>query len=412
MPFSIERNDLALMDVDAVAVPANVELRIDGGAGLAVAGAAGLDRVREACEEIGGCPVGGAVSTPGFALPARHIIHAVGPVWVDGKHGEQELIARAYASVFEEAERIGARSVAVPLLSAGTFGAPVEASFAIALAEVRAFLENHEMDIRIVLYNSSAVAAGMTLYGEIAEYIDDHYVDEHPSRRAQGQRLFGSQGSDALAFDEYGLPESPTPQVPPTFSAPGGDYAAGASLPAASPRDSGGRSARKGKKLLSGLGDRLSRRAREDEGDAFQAEDLELRAPAPLSAPSFSADESGDLSDWLAALDAPFSTMLLRLIDERGLTDVEVYKRANMSRQLFSKIRGDANYRPTKKTVLALAIALGLNIDETEDLLRRAGFALSNSSKADVIVEYFIVNGKYDIFAVNEALYAFDQPLL
>ena len=83
-----------------------------------------------------------------------------------------------------------------------------------------------------------------------------------------------------------------------------------------------------------------------------------------------------------------------------------------MSRQLFSKIRSDANYRPAKKTVLALAIALGLSLDETNDLLRRAGFALSNSNKADVIVEYFLVHGNYDIFTINEALYAFDQPVL
>lgn len=119
-----------------------------------------------------------------------------------------------------------------------------------------------------------------------------------------------------------------------------------------------------------------------------------------------------DLGAWLDALDAPFSTTLLALVDKRGLTDAQVYKRANMSRQLFSKIRSDANYRPTKKTALALAIALQLDLDETSDLLQRAGFALSNSSKADVIVEYFIVNGNYDIFAINEALYAFDQPLL
>ena len=120
----------------------------------------------------------------------------------------------------------------------------------------------------------------------------------------------------------------------------------------------------------------------------------------------------GTLDDWLREMDAPFSTMLLRLIDQRGLTDVQVYKRANMSRQLFSKIRSDAAYRPAKKTVLALAVALELSLDETEDLLRRAGFALSNSSKADMIVEYFIVRGNHDIFAINEALYAFDQPLL
>ena len=136
-------------------------------------------------------------------------------------------------------------------------------------------------------------------------------------------------------------------------------------------------------------------------------------APMPFAQPAAVAMAPGDsLASWLDQLDAPFSTTLLALIDARGMTDVEVYKRANMSRQLFSKIRSDASYRPTKKTVLALAIALGLDLPQTADLLRRAGFALSHSSKSDVIVEYFIVNGKHDIFELNEALYAFDQPLL
>ena len=143
------------------------------------------------------------------------------------------------------------------------------------------------------------------------------------------------------------------------------------------------------------------------------------RAPAPMEPRSMPVREeaafdagAGDLGSWLDQIDEPFSTTLLALIDRQGLTDVEVYKRANMSRQLFSRIRGDASYRPAKKTVLALAVAMELTLPEMRDLLERAGFALSRASKRDIIVEYFVTNGIYDLFAINEALFEFDQPLL
>jgi len=132
----------------------------------------------------------------------------------------------------------------------------------------------------------------------------------------------------------------------------------------------------------------------------------------PFRMRASSKAEKPSLAAWLDQLDEPFSTTLLELIDRKGMTDVQLYKRAHMSRQLFSRIRSDADYRPAKKTVLALAIALKLSLDETKSLLERAGFALSHASKRDVIVEYFIRNGDYNLFAVNEALYEFDQPLL
>ncbi|MBO4352040.1 MAG: macro domain-containing protein [Eggerthellaceae bacterium] len=409
------------MNVDAIVVTANENLQITGGVGLAVAKAAGLSPVQQACDAIGFCPTGSAVATPGFALSAKTIVHVVGPVWHDGDQHERDLLRTAYDSALQCAYDEGAQSVALPLISAGTYQTPVEVSFSIAMAAIKDFLDEHDLDIKLALYDRRAVTAALPMLGEIAEFIDDNYVDEHRDERLDQMRRYEAEIEAGFYGSGYGQASMREYDVPMSAPSAPMDYRASSMPMPAEPKPSRKRPGG----LLSPLS-RISelieelRERKADEPSPYVDEPTVSGVSTTASMPpvEYSAQEAiattpdASLGEWLDALDEPFSTTLLALIDARGMTDAEVYKRANMSRQLFSKIRSDEHYRPTKKTALALAIALKLDLDETEDLLQRAGFALSNSSKADVIVEYFILHGKHDIFAINEALYAFDQPLL
>ena len=330
MPLSIVRNDIARVSADVLVNAANERLAPGGGVCGALFAGAGHEDMRAACEALGGCPTGSAVTTPGFRLPCRWVVHAVGPVWHGGQRGEEALLRSCYRSVFSEVERLGAASVALPLISAGIYGYPVREALAVARGEVAAFLEGHpDVGVTLVVFSREVVAASVGLMGELREFIGDAYVEESPFMRDRGAEL------DRMA--------------PPAAT-----LARGAPLPV----------------------------ARED------------------------------LAERLEHLDSSFSQALLALIDERGLTDSEVYHRANLSRQLFSKIRSRADYRPSKPTAVALAMALGLTLEETRTLLSRAGLALSRSSRFDVIVEFYLARGVHDVMTVNEALFSFGQPLL
>lgn len=375
MPFSIVRDDISRVHADVLVNAANVRLAPGGGVCGALFSAAGFDEMRAACEAIGGCATGDAVATPAFNLPARWCVHAVGPIWRGGRAHEEELLHRCYRSAFARAVELGARSVAFPLISAGIYGFPVERALAIAREEVAAFLRHHdEVALTLVVFERAVVQMGNALVEQVQEYIDDEYVDSSSFMR----RDTGELERELQWTEDASAPLSVEMAEP-------------VALPECLQEDDASIAASR----------------------PFVAANIRMPGAAMPGAPSRAgATLDAEIAQLVATLDAPFSTTLLALIDARGMTDAEVYHRANISRQLFSKIRGNESYRPSKQTVVALAIALELDMSATQDLLARAGFTLSKSSKFDVIVRFFIERSIYDLFQLNEVLFAYDLPLV
>ena len=357
MPFEIVRNDIVKIKVDAVVNAANSRLAAGGGVCGAIFAAAGSAELSAACRAIGHCECGNAVITDGFRLPVKYIIHTVGPVWRGGRQGEAEMLKSCYLSSLRLAGQNGCASIAFPLISAGIYGYPADEALRIAVSAIAEYLMagDGEMQVYLVLYDRKVMDAGRKLFAGVQSFIDDNYVDARPDVRRMSQR--GEVRSRRL-WESFAEEEAPAPpqKACAVFSEP-------------------------------------------MRADA---------APMPIAAFEES-NVAPSLKDMLDDMEDSFTARLLHLIDERRMDDVEVYKRANIDRKLFSKIRKGNGYNPSKPTALALAVALRLDLEETRGLLSCAGYALSRSSKADVIIEYFIREKNYDIFEINEALFAFEQ---
>ncbi len=330
MPLEIIRNDITRVHVDAIVNAANESLLGGGGVDGAIHKAAGGGLVEE-CKSLGGCKVGEAKITSGYKLPAKYIIHTVGPIWQGGNKDEEKLLNDCYRNSLELAKKHRLESIAFPLISSGSFGYPKDKALSTAISAIGSFLMDNDMMVYLVVYDKKAFQLSEKLFSSIEEFIDDRYTED--------RRPYGTTYRQDAMLREYDLGEAVS------FDGP-----------------------QKGSR-------RSLEKVVENRGETF-------------------------------------SQMLLRLIDDKGLVDSEVYKRANIDRRHFSKIRNDMDYKPSKATAVAFAIALELNLDQTRDLLLSAGFALSNSNKFDLIVEFFIQDGNYNIFEINEALFAFDQTTL
>ena len=362
MPFQIIRNDITKVKADAIVNTANPKPVIGSGTDTAIYKAAGEKLLLTERKKIGDIAPGQAVSTDAFHLDAKYVIHTVGPAWIDGDHGERNILHSCYRNSLEKAASLGCKSIAFPLIATGVYGFPKDEALQIALSEINKFLLSNDMKVILVVFDRKAFELTGKLVGDIEEYIDEHYAGE--LRKAE----YGGKYGNRRRMEEERYLESTM--------------------------------------ILGNVDGAFE----EDE-----PEEVEDEAPviyADSAGVSFPDVAGKSLDEVLDNAEDTFQQRLFKLIDESGMDDVTVYKKANIDRKVFSRIRCKEDYKPKKKTAVAFAIALQLDMPTMLDLLSRAEIAFSPSNKFDLIITYFITNKVYDIYEINAALFKYGQPIL
>jgi O-acetyl-ADP-ribose deacetylase (regulator of RNase III) len=356
--FFVEQ-DITTMKVDAIVNAANTELQQGGGVCGAIFAAAGAAELTAECRKIGHCATGQAVLTSGCHLLARYVIHTPGPVWRGGFAQEEELLKGCYRNSLELAAKHDCASIAFPLISSGIYGYPKAEALRVAIDTIRTFLEAHEMTVYLVIFGRFSLVPGKDITGPLEEFLQEN--EEYlPKMAARGRQMNAS----------YALREKPAAR----------DVKASKPCPVAGDRPAG-----KGDIAGSAWADALSVQSDQEEIPPWIAYDALPSIQVP-------------------PLEKTFAQTVLEIIAARGLQDVEVYKRANLDRKVFSKLRTHSDYQPSRSTAISLALGLKLGVEEAYELLEKAGYTLSNASKADLIVKYFLAKGCYDIITLNETL--------
>lgn len=348
MPLKIIRNDITKVSADAIVNTANPKPIYASGTDKAIYEAAGAEKLLAERKKIGDIARGDVAVTPAFNLNAKYIIHTVGPSWQDGEHGEYDILKNCYHRSLCQAADLSCESIAFPLIATGVYGFPKDKALQIAMAEISDFLFMHEMMVYLVVFDDKSFQLSNSITGNVQSFIDSHYVKTKRTTEYRRGRYLESR---ALSYpEEVELMEQSM--------------------------------------ML-------------DEEDACD----DMIASAPLAAPV-------SLDDQFKNMGGTFQERLFELIDYSGFTNIEVYTRANLDRKHFSKIQCNVNYHPSKKTAMALCIALKLDLDESKDLLARAEWAFSPNRKMDLIVMNAIVNHEYNINQVNAVLFQYGQECL
>ncbi|MBR6380589.1 MAG: macro domain-containing protein [Lachnospiraceae bacterium] len=438
MGFRIIRGDITHMKTQAIVSAASSGVKVGGGCEQDIYAAAGYeDLLAYRKANIGPRAEGTAFLTPGFGLPAEYIIHAVSPMYVDGEHHEEELLRTCYRRSLHLAEEKKIRSIAFPVLSAGFRGYPREEAIRVAVEEIRAFLFRREMEVFLVVSPHTGGEAPALLGSDLEAYFRRHYISPEDEAAFRGE----TPGPGAAAGFGDAMPYMmgnaapmgfaaraavPTPgSMKPGMPMPGSAMSEGA-LPgnALSGSTLSGKSApgkttpeklRGERKRPGFFGGRKSKASESALMAAASYEETLCDQEADLEIPAdtdFDETHESRLEERMQHLSDTFSEYLLYLIAEKKMQNAEVYHRAIVDKKVFSKIKNDPDHHPQKLTALCLCIGAKLNLDETKDLLARAGYALSPCDKTDVIFSYFIENGIYDMIELDIQLEEHGLPCI
>ena len=315
MPFKIVRNDITKMHVDVIVNTANEAPQYSDGVDRAVYHAAGVKELLAERKKIGWLKEGEVAITPGFKLPAKYVIHAVSPCYIDGTFGEEQLLRGCYSKSLQLAYENKCETIAFPLISTGCFGYPKEEGMRIALDEISAFLMSHDMLVYLVVFDTAATKLGLNLYPNLEAYIDHNYVCEKREEE-YGNRYYGSVVKGAPGYDAY---KQERERVEKALVVPTELDECCMHMESTRP---------------------------------MSVKSINVRDMDVDSYEDFYEENESALKERMKHLSDTFQQYLLYLIESKGLTPAEVYKRAIITKQLFSKIKVNPNYHPDKATAM------------------------------------------------------------
>ena len=365
MPFKIIKNDITKVKADAIVNTVNPNVKIGDGVEYAIYNAAGKDELLKAREKLGYMPPGEVGITPAFKLDAKYIIHVSSPVWTGIWYGERPpesvftketiLLTDCYMKALYMAAENGCKSIAFPLLATGTYKFPKEIGMAVAVRAFTEFLKHYDMEIFLVVFGRDSFNISGSLFRKVKKFVDHETICAELAPRHDLDWIDGSTiDDDSDSFDESyrGIIE-------------------------------------------------------DDEETESYRDIIEDNGARYYESLSRSHKHPESLEESLKKIHKySFAGYLQQLINKKGMKNSEVYATANITKQYFSKlINGKVN--PSKEKVIALAIGLHLNMDETKDILKIAGYAFSPFSQTDTVVKYFINNKDYNVIKLDILLYDF-----